>query len=98
MVEQRYNPDNPELSVPEQGTPIFQQLYRELGKDYEIWVRTKNFDREISAAILNPSSDVGDVILTIQKSNGLSRQAINANEIVRIREYLESNAAGDLQL
>lgn len=98
MVEQRYNPDNPELSVPQQVMPIFQQLFQALGKEFEIWVRTKNFDREVCAAVLNPSSDFGDAILTVQKGGGLTRQAINANEIIRIRDHLQSNAAEDLQL
>lgn len=75
--------------------PLFAYLQAELGTDYEIWVRVEDFERRISAGVVNPSRKL---VARIPLQQGLVtlRMALTSADIAAIRQHLTSNATEDL--
>jgi hypothetical protein len=87
----RYDPSKvtPELR------PFFASLQAELGADYQIWVRVEDFERRISAGVVNPSRKLAARI-PLQQGLVSLRTALTSADIAAIRRHLTSNATEDL--
>jgi ABC-type phosphate/phosphonate transport system substrate-binding protein len=92
-VDSRYEPKN----VPTELRPVFDQLQKELGRQFEIWVRIEDFGRRVTAGILNKSKSIA-VTVPIAIGSRHIRTTLTAPDIDRIRSHLTSNATSDLAL
>jgi len=77
--------------------PIFAQLATEFGGTYEIWRRVEDFGRWLSAAVLNPSTQVA-AIISLKKGTRKRTTPLSSSEIQRMREHLALGAKEDLAL
>jgi hypothetical protein len=75
--------------------PLFAFLQAELGADYQIWVHVEDFERRISAGVVNPSRNLAVRILLKQGLVTL-HNALTSADIANIRRHLTSNATEDL--
>jgi hypothetical protein len=93
VVENRYEPKN----VAGELRPVFDQLQKELGGEFEIWVRIEDFGRRVTAGILNKSKSIAATV-PIAIGRRRIRTTLTASDIDRIRSHLTSDAASDLAL
>ncbi len=93
MVDAIYEHDEVDLEL----RPIFEQLAHEFGAGYQVWSRTSNMGRFVSAAVLLSSSRVA-VIIALRNESRHRTSPLTATEIQYIRDYLSSNATVDLEL
>lgn len=77
--------------------PIFEQLRTEFGATYQIWRRVEDFDRWLSAGVLNPSTRVAATI-ALRKGTRKRTTPLSPSEIQRIREHFASGDQEDLAL
>lgn len=77
--------------------PIFAQLSEEFSGKYEIWRRVEDFGRCLSAAVLNPSTQVAAAI-GLKKGTIKRTTLLSPSEILKIREHLASGLHEDLSL
>jgi hypothetical protein len=87
-------PYDPSKVTPELR-PLFAYLQAELGAEYEIWVRVEDFERRISAGVVNPSLQLAARI-PLQQGLVPLRNALTSADIAAIRQHLTSNATKDL--
>lgn len=92
MREQRYSPDN----VPSAQQLMFNLLQTEF-PDFIFWERWENYDRWLSAGIINPKTG-GAVTVPLIRGSEQRTVPFTQAEINRIREHLTSQDAEDLVL
>lgn len=93
MLDSPYDTTNvtPELR------PVFDQLQRELGTQYEIWVRVEDFGRSVTAGIVNRASSIA-VTVPLTAAARRVRTVLEPSELDHIRKHLASAATKDLSL
>lgn len=74
---------------------LVKSLSREIGQEFELWIRIADFGRKISVGILN--SQRAAVILEVARS-GRVRSEVNDQILNRIRSHLRSTSNEDLSL
>ena len=92
MNDQRYNAD----TIPTGHKVIFEQLLAQF-PDCELWVRSQNYGRWFSAALVHPVTRVAATIPLI-RGGSARRTLLHDFEMQQIRERLADPAADDLEL
>ena len=83
MSDGRYAPTN----VPAEHRAVFEQLSAEFGPPFQIWRRSKNLGRQISAAVLDPTTNVA-VIVPLRTHDRIQEGLLDARVIDQVREHL----------
>lgn len=91
MVDYLYKSEE----VDDDVRPIFNQLVREFGGQYQIWRRVEDFGRRLSAGILDPSS-LNAATITLRSTKTKKRkELLGGSELQQIREHLSSSVSRD---
>lgn len=87
-MDEIYKPEN----VYPEFRPVFDQLCKEFGPQYEIWRRVEDLGLSLSAAVKNPERNVAVIIRLPKKP---PKTQLNAPDLQKIRKHLLSGT-GDL--
>ena len=92
MEDVRYNSQS---NVALHG-PFFDRLVSEF-PGYEVWQKLENFNRRLSAGIINPGTGVAATIVISSRSVG-NLQVPTDEQLTRIKAHLASAKQGDNDL
>ena len=94
MIEYRYSDRAEKLRDPALQL-VIDKLYKEIGSEFQMWIRVEDFERRISVGVLNARSTAATLIVS---RCGRICPEIDARVADKIRTHLRSSAEDDLVL
>ncbi len=84
-------------NVPNEFRPIFEELVKEFGAQYEIWRGDENFGIFFRAGIKNTKTNVV-VSITLSGPQGKRKSLLNPAEIQKIHNHFDTGIQKNLNL